>query len=227
MSGDDCDSPGYAPGLSDKERDFQRLYGPWAAWDLEEARAVFDTTGLVWWIAGGYAVEAFTGVVREHDDIDVSIFRRDVPRLIEALSGRYHTWAAGAPGLVPLTNAQMPVPEQADQVWLRAHALAPWRADVLVNPDRDGDWVSRRDPTFSAPLETVTWCRDGIRYLNAEIALAFKAKLLRPKDQCDFDAAWPLLKPSARRWLVDYLERKEAEHPWLSQSRLATTLEEP
>jgi hypothetical protein len=31
-----------------------------------------------WWVAGGWAVEAFTGVARSHEDIDLSVLRRVV-----------------------------------------------------------------------------------------------------------------------------------------------------
>lgn len=206
---------GYPPDLSAEELAFQRLYGPWEHWSPAETAEVFDPLGIPWWIAGGYAIEAFTGVRRTHEDIDVSIFRRDLRRLRAAMKGRCHVWAAGPSGrLTPLDYKQMKMPRSADQVWLRAHALAPWRADVLLNPDRNGAWVNRRDRDFVAPLTEVTWRRDGIRYLRPEIALAFKAKLARPKDDVDFDVAVPLLDPDARSWLADFLARCEPESPW-------------
>ncbi len=105
----------------------------------------------------------------------------------------------------------------ADQVWIREHALAPWVADCVLNRDREGRWLSRRDPEFDAPLEDVTWEREGIRYLNPEIALSFKAKLHRPKDDRDLAVTLPLLDDSALAFLADYLARREPEHPWRSQ----------
>ncbi len=205
---------GYPADLNPEEQAFQRLYGPWRPLSVAEAREVFAPLEIPWWIAGGYAIEAFTGVRRHHEDIDVSVFRRDLERLKTGLKDRYHIWAAGPDGLCPLDDKQMKMPESADQVWLREHALAPWRADVLLNPDADGDWVSRRNPSFAAPLDEVTWTRDGVRYLRPEIALAFKAKRARPKDERDFAAAEPLLGGEARAWLSDYLARCEPEHSW-------------
>lgn len=201
----------------EEEEAFQRLYGLWDPLTPAEAKEVFDATGLTWWVAGGYAVEAFSGLRRHHEDIDVSIFRRDVAALTEALAGRFHVWAAGSEGLCPLNDPDKSLSDWADQVWIRAHALAPWRADVLLNPDRDREWVSRRDTAFAAPLDQVTWEREGIRYLNPEIALAFKAKLARPKDNLDFHAVLPLLSDKARGWLGDYLARKEPQHPWRAE----------
>jgi hypothetical protein len=209
---DDCG--GYRQDLAPDDLAFQRRYGPWAAYSLAEARELFDGIGIRWWIAGGYAVEAFSGVAREHEDIDVSIFRRDVPILRSALEGRLHLWSAGSGALRPVDDRFPEPAADADQIWLREHALSPWRADVLLNPDDEGRWVSRRDPSFAAPLEEVTWERDGIRFLRPEIALAFKAKLARPKDERDFAVTLPLLDDSARAWLADYLTRREPQHRW-------------
>lgn len=205
---------GYPPDLPAEELAFQRLYGPWEAFDPGQARQVFEPVGIRWWIAGGYAVEAFTGVHREHEDVDVSIFRRDVPALRKALHGRFHLWSAGQGALRPVGDRFPEPAEDADQIWLREHALAPWRVDVVLNPDEDGQWVSRRDPSFVAPLDDVTFESAGIRYLRPEIALAFKAKLARPKDEQDFAAAVPLMSSASRAWLADYLARIEPEHSW-------------
>lgn len=204
---------GYRSDLSEDELTFQRLWGPWEHYSPEQAQALFDPIGIDWWIAGGYAIEAFTGISRSHEDIDVSMFRRDVPALRTALEGRLHIWSAGD-GLRPVDDTFPEPRDVADQVWLREHALSPWRADVLLNPDLEGRWVSRRDRSFDAPLVDVTWSRDGIRYLNPEIVLAFKAKLARPKDERDFAVALPMLDVRARVWLADYLGRCEPGHSW-------------
>ncbi len=204
---------GYDPDLDPAELDFHRRFGPWDAFTPLEARDVFDRTGLEWWVAGGWSIEAFTGLARPHEDIDVSIWRSDVPALIDVLESRYHLWAAG-PGLMPLYDDRRELPEESDQVWIREHALAPWRADIVLNRDREGRWLSRRDPDFDAPLLEVTFVKEGVRYLNPEIALSFKAKLSRPKDDRDFEAAAPLMSDHARGFLADFLARKEPSHPW-------------
>jgi hypothetical protein len=96
------------------------------------------------------------------------------------LGDRYHVWAAGSGPLRPVTDDRPDLPDTADQVWLRAHALAPWEYDVVLNPDRDGRWVFRRDPSFDYDLDEITWvASDGIRYLVPEMALAYKAHLAR------------------------------------------------
>ncbi len=207
----------YADDLPDDELEFQRRYGPWAAFTPQQAKPVFDATGLEWWVAGGWAIEAFTGVARPHGDIDVSLWRRDVPELVRVFDGTYDVWAAGG-GLTPLFGDDVVMPGTADQVWIREHALAPWVADCVVNPDRDGRWVNRREQSWDAPLSEITFSKDGIRYLNPELALAYKAKLDRPKDRADLEAALPLLDATRRTWLRDFLARVHPRHAW--QERL-------
>ncbi len=200
-----------------EDLDFLRRYGPWEPFTLVQAKEQFDPLGIPWWVAGGLAAEAFSGVQRAHEDIDISVFRKHVPVLREAFDGRYHLWSAGSGSLRPISDRFPEPAEDADQLWMREHALAPWRADIVLNPDDDGRWVSRRDPTFVAALDEVTWERDGVRFLNPEIVLCFKAKFVRPKDEHDFAAIVPRLDAGRRAWLADYLRRCEPGHPWLAR----------
>ena len=53
--------------------------------------------------------------------------------------------------------------------------------------------------------------RPGHRLL---IALLFKAKAPRFKDQRDFDRVLPHLDQAARNWLASALEQAHPDHPW-------------
>ena len=111
-------------------------------------------------------------------------------------------------------NDDFPEPHpESDQVWVREHALAPWVMDILLNPDVDGQFQSRRELDFVVPFESVTWSKDRIRYLDPAIALSFKAKSQRPKDHADFEAALPLLSGEQRTSLIGFLERQLPNHP--------------
>ena len=195
---------------------FGRLYGEWDALD-PAGLAVFmaDYPGE-WWVVGGWAIDAFTGVARPHDDIDLVIWLRDLP-LLQALVGeRHHIWSAGTGAIRPL-NADWPEPHaDAGQVWLRDHATAPWFLDCILSEDRDGLWVSRRDPDHVLPLADVTWvAADGIRYMRPEVVLHHKARLDRGKDRADLEVAWPLLGAAEQAWLRDAVRRESADHRWL------------
>ncbi|MEV5962110.1 hypothetical protein AB0L70_10120 [Kribbella sp. NPDC051952] len=208
---------GYPDGLDPEELAFQRLYGPWKVSTPADAQETFEGFDGDWWVNGGYAIEAFTGVRREHEDVDVSFWRRDIEKLRLYLKDRYDLWSNAGGRLQPLTDERPEQPEDADQIWIRRHALAPWEFDLQPNPDRNDRWVFRRDPTLDFALDEITWIgADGIRYLNPEMALAYKARLDRPKDKQDLAAALPLLSATRRTWLADMIERLHPGHPWLA-----------
>ena len=60
--------------------EFERIYGPQLSWTPAEARDLLEGLPVPWWVAGGWAIEAFTGVAREHEDIDLSILRETCQR---------------------------------------------------------------------------------------------------------------------------------------------------
>jgi hypothetical protein len=187
-----------------------------------EARELFEGYPSDWWIAGGWAIEAFTGVRRPHEDIDVSLWRRDVEMLRRHLKGRYHLWSNDSGRLSPLTDERPEQPSSADQIWVRRHALAPWEYDLVLNPDREGRWIFRRDPSLDFALDDITWIApDGLRYITPEMALAYKARLNRPKDQEDLAVTLPLLSATRRGWLADMIDHLHPSHPWLA--RISTT----
>ena len=193
--------------------EFERIYGPQVPMSPEQARNLLAGLEIPWWVAGGWAIEAFSGVARAHEDIDLSVFRRDLPVLRRHLEPHLHLWAASNEGLVHLAPDRA-MPDHAEQVWLREHALAPWIGEFVLNPDRDGLWQSKRDPGFSAPLADVTWERDGIRYLAPEIVLSHKVATGRPKDDDDLAAALPLLGAEQRDFLARFVTTHAPDHPW-------------
>lgn len=199
-----------------EETAFHRLYGDWDP--LHPPGVVDFMRGYPgeWWIVGGWAIEAYTGVPRRHEDIDLVIWRRDLPLLREHVGGRHHVWSAGSGALRPL-NDDWPEPhDQAGQVWLRDHAGAPWFLDCILSEDVEGKWLSRRDPDHVVPLEDVTWVADdGIRYMRPEVVLHHKARLHRGKDTVDLLTTWPLLGEPERAWLRDAVRKERVDHPWL------------
>ncbi|MBD3926676.1 hypothetical protein IEZ26_18805 [Nocardioides cavernae] len=201
-----------------EEAAFRRLYGEWKALDpagLADFMATYDGE---WWVVGGWAIDAFTGQARRHEDIDAVIWLRDLPLFRAMVGDRHHIWSAGVGALRPV-NDDFPGPhEGSGQVWLRHHAQAPWFLDCLLAEDRDGLWVSRRDPDHVVPLADVTWAADdGIRYMRPEVVLHHKARLNRPKDDADLAVAWPLLGAAEQDWLREAVRKERADHPWLER----------
>ena len=198
--------------------EMRALYGEWAPRDARDAAALMDGFDGDWWVAGGQALKAFTGVEREHDDVDLVILRADLPAFRDHVRDRFHVWAAFAGALKPvLPDDPDELPEGCGQVWLRPDAGSPWEFDVLLNPGPAGEWVNRRVPQMTLPLDDATWMDpSGVRLLNPEIVLLFKAKHLRAKDRADFVSALPLLGEHRRTWLRHALAWAHPGHEWLA-----------
>jgi hypothetical protein len=192
-----------------------RLYGPWISRTPQDVAALFEGYGDRWWIAGGWAIEAFTDIPRPHDDIDPSVPRSGVGALRQHLSGRLDVWHADDGTLRPLIGPEDPVSETCEDLWLRRSGADPWEYDIKVMNATATTWTYKRDPRISLPLPEILWTREGIPYLRPEVQLLHKAPGLRPKDQADFDACLSLLEPEPRDWLRNALAIAHPGHPWL------------
>lgn len=133
-----------------EDLEFFRLYGPWEPTTPEQATSLLEGFDAEWWVVGGWALEAFTGLRRAHEDIDVGFFRRDLPALRRHFAGRYDLWSNSGGVLRPITDR--------------------W-PDLQPNPDVQGRWVFRRDDAITADLNSVTWLKDGVRFSSPEAVL--------------------------------------------------------
>ncbi len=204
------------PWLPDEDdRAFLDVYGDWDPLTPAELRDLMAGFDRPWWVVGGQAIEAFTGRGRFHEDIDMAVFAEDVGELRDRLQGRFHLWSNHG-GTFRILDEEHPEPlHPHSQIWMRVDARSPWRVDCILNEGREGRWVSRHDASFVADLDEVTWCAaDGVRYLDPEVALLFKAKHHRAKDGVDLASAWPLLDGRRRAWLRDAVRRRYPDHPW-------------
>lgn len=208
--------------MGDQDAEFERLYGAWKSRTPADAEHLFRGYPGTWWIAGGWALEAFTGVQRHHEDIDPAVLREELPLLRRHLSGRLDAWCAFSGALRPLRPDDRPealaadiLPDGCGQLWTRPGAASSWEYDILLSPGSVSEWVYKRDATVRMPLAEALWGRGGIRYLQPEIQLLYKAKGQRPKDDADFAATLPFLDPARRAWLRDALIRTLPDHDWL------------
>ena len=169
-----------------------------------------------WWIAGGWAIEAYTGVKRDHGDIDIGIPRDEFQLLTEHVRARFDVWAADRGTLRPVVAVEEHLSETCNNLWLRRSGADPWEYDVVLTTITDGAWIYRRDSRVGMSLADAHWQRDGVRYLRPEIQLLYKAPVLRSQDQEDFDASLPLLDAERQRWLRSALAAAHPGHPWIA-----------
>src|SRR5262249_32976516 len=155
---------------------------------------VFDGYDGRWWIAGGWAIEAFTQIPRSHDDVDASIPRADVGALREHLRGRLDVWQADDGVMRPMIDGMDVLTETCECLWLRPSGADPWAFEVILMRTSGDTWAYKRDDRISLPLDHILWERGGITYLRPEIQLLHKAPRLRSKDQADFDASVSFLE---------------------------------
>lgn len=200
-----------------------RLYGPWAGRTPADAASLFAGYPGRWWVAGGWAVEAFTGVARHHGDLDLEVPRTDLPQLRRYLAGRFDVWTAADGALRPLLPDDDPnaaadtvLPAGCGQVWVRSGGTAPWEYEIQLMPGGHDRWEFKRDGRITRPLDEVLWHQDGVPFLRPEVQLLLKARGLRPKDQRDFDASRPLLDRDSMVWLRESLELVHPGHGWIA-----------
>jgi uncharacterized protein (DUF952 family) len=177
-----------------------------------------------WWVAGGWALDLFLGrKTRPHADLEISVLAGDQSALFEHLRGWDLRLAAPGASLPAWDGATIVPPFH--QVWARrgpARAASPEQfagdptmVGFLLEQGTTDRWVFRRHPAITRSLERFgTRTGDGVGFVRPEVALLFKAKATRFKDQRDFDRVLPHLDRAARWWLASALEQAHTGHRW-------------
>jgi hypothetical protein len=195
--------------------EFDRWYGGWDPLDPTTLAEFMDGFDRPWWVIGGWSIDAFTGVPRQHEDMDISILSSDVEAFRLFLGDRWTPWNVDEGWFRPL-DARFTEVRPDSQVWVRRDAQSPWILDVPFTPDTEGRWTNKRHLEHTEDLEDVTWLApDGLRYARPEVTLMFKAGQTREKDRRDAATALPKLDPSARRWLREAVGRFDPDHEWV------------
>lgn len=175
-----------------EDAEFADYYGGWVPRTPQDAASFFDGFPGLWWVAGGWAIEAFTGASRPHEDCDPAVLVDDLELLRAHARERYQLWSCSSGMMRPVFESLPPgderrLIEDSGQVWARESRTAPWEFDILLSPGTPDTWVCKRDESITMPMADALWAKDGIRYLQPEIQLLYKAKHVRSKDQLDFD----------------------------------------
>jgi Aminoglycoside-2''-adenylyltransferase len=190
----------------------------WAAWRPEEVARLLANVQTPWYVAGGWAIDLFLGGQRrEHEDLDLAVPYDRFHELAPVLAGYDLFLIGGQPRRAwPLEHAG-DASEPEHQVRAREPASGLWRFGIFRERYDGNTWICRRDARIRLPYDrVVASTSDGLPYARPEIALLFKGKAPRPKDDDDFAAALPHLTPAARRWLATALALVYPDHRWLA-----------
>ena len=185
----------------------------WSAWRPSEVARLLMDVAAPWYVTAGWALDLAHGRrTRDHDDLEIAVPADRFAEIQRALSD-YDLYVVGGGLAHPLTAKALAAHHQT---WVRERATGLWRLDVMREP-WDGDtWVFRRDERIRLPRgRVIAHTADAIPYARPEVALLYKAKNARPKDDDDFAGVLPLLDPAARRWLADAIALVHPRHRWL------------
>ncbi|MEO6398686.1 MAG: amino acid transporter [Tepidiformaceae bacterium] len=189
-------------------------WGPWDPMGPEDVATLLAGFTGPWWIAGGWAIEAFVGgPFREHSDVDIGLRREDQVAMQTYLGG-WELHAVDPPGTLRAWQPGELLPAGVHDIWARPRPNAAWRFQLMLNETKGDDWVFRRDARIRRELGSCLRLRGGIPYLAPEIQLLFKSKSPRPKDAADFEAALPMLGATQRDWLAEALGITDPGNPW-------------
>ncbi|MDQ5834598.1 MAG: hypothetical protein M3550_16335 [Actinomycetota bacterium] len=177
---------------------------------------LLSSFGPKWYVAGGWAVDASLGrKTREHEDIEIAIFRKDQRALFDYLDGwtrEYVRPREGSPGeVLPWSGERLELPMH--EIWARSSGFD---LEVLLDERSGRDWVFRRDPRVTLPLSSLAVESDwGLPVLVPEIVLLYKAKNPRDRDELDFQTLPPHLTQKQSYWLWEAISLVHPGHPWL------------
>jgi len=181
---------------------------------LQDVKTLMQNFPHPWFIGGGWALELAAGKKhREHDDLDLCIFREHVADLL----AYFADWDIQV--AIPGEQRLEPVTSVEDTLAPR-YGLHLRRGDEFIEfllVDRIDDTIPfRRQPRISISVEQFSR-RDenGIPYVTPEWQLLFKAKEGRPKDDLDFDTHAPLLDLDRKKWLLFALITHVPESAWI------------
>jgi hypothetical protein len=186
----------------------------WRALHPTDAAKLLASSTAPWWIAGGWALDLFSGTrSRPHTDLDVGVLRRDVSTVLDGFS-TWEVFEAKHGRLTRLAAGYVP-PLDVHSLWCRPTAADPWALELMLD-EADGDtWVYRREPKIRRSMSTVVrQSPDGLPYLAPEIQLLYKSKAPRERDDADFAQTCPQLAADARCWLYDALALANLDHRW-------------
>lgn len=160
---------------------------------------LLDGAPVRWWLSGGAALDRWLGsAIRDRRNIDVSVVRTDLSRLIASLPDGLEAFAMRDESLVPF--AEVGPDDEIQPVFVWDTARRAWVLRVNVEDGAPSVWVYKRDPRLQLPWDRAVLDLDGIPTGAPEVQLVWKALRPRPEDELDMIAVVAKLSDEARTW---------------------------
>ncbi len=191
----------------------------WKPLSVDAVKEIFQDFSFSWWVAGGWALDLHIGKqTREHDDLDIVIFREHHRTLHRHLSKDWALYQAFKGTLIPWQHHEE-LPSHIDNLWVRDPNQHFWAFQIMILDSEDGMWLYKRKPTIRKSIEGIgNETHDGTPYLRPEIQLLYKggSSKVRDKDYVDLYNTLPFLQREERNWLKDALyEQFPSGHQWI------------
>jgi hypothetical protein len=204
----------------------QELRGPLNVdpWRPVDIQSLLSSAPFQWWIAGGWALDLFTGEQsRPHFDTDVAVARRDqtiAQRYLQGWDFQYAVPHTSDPVVFESWKDGQILGQEIHGSWARESSGSPWRFEFLLHEVEQDVWSFRYCNKVQHPLTLIGGrTPQGIHYLQPEIALLYKAARMRQVDDQDFQRVLPHLVSQQRAQLAEDILCFSPEHPWLASLR--------
>jgi hypothetical protein len=170
-----------------------------------------------WFIAGGWAIDLYLErETRQHEDIEIAIFRRDQIALQNYLGDWVLTKAVNGTLSEWNRNERLIPPVHEIHCFNESAKLSS--LEVLLNETDESNWLYRRNAKVAKPLSKLYLTSHlGINFLRPEVILLYKSKHPRLKDEQDFESVAPSLDLENKEWLKNALAVCYGEHSWIQR----------
>ncbi|WP_179862773.1 nucleotidyltransferase domain-containing protein [Bacillus pseudomycoides] len=169
-----------------------------------------------WFIAGGWSIDLGIGkITREHEDIDICIFRENAQEVLNYFND-WDSYVAipGEGRLEPcLTINDLKLPRYG----LHLHKGRDF-IEILLTDRNEDKILFRKNPSIS--MNCNQFVREDIlgrKFVAPEWQLLFKAKEGRIKDEEDFKSYLPFMDKEQKLWLSSALKEQIPSSSWIEK----------
>jgi hypothetical protein len=185
-----------------------------------QLREIMAGYNKLWAVTGGWAIDLFLNrVTREHEDIEIAIYRKE-----QLILQRYlHLWKLEK--CMPGADEKLSEWKAAEYLELPVHEIHATKEDenigkfeILLNENDKSNWLYRRNPEINLKKhDVIRMSTAGIPILNPVIVLLYKSKNPEEKDNHDFENSCLRLNPKDKQWLRASIKFLYPSHPWLKK----------